>query len=73
MFTGPEGPVEVFLYWPRANFVNFYWPGASSSPLVSTPAVARVIRKLALNDPLMLLLLLVRLKKNVWFLLPYPT
>ena len=33
MFTGPVGPVEVFFYWPKAIFGNFYWPGAIGSPL----------------------------------------
>ena len=37
MFTGPEGPVEVFFYWPEAVFGNFYWPGAIGSPLASSP------------------------------------
>ena len=38
MFTGPVGPVEVFFYWPEADFGNFYWPGAIGSPLASSPA-----------------------------------
>ena len=38
MFTGPVGPVEVFVYWPEAVLGNFYWPGAIGSPLVSSPA-----------------------------------
>ena len=37
MFTGPVGPVEVFFYWPEADFGNFYWPGAIGSPLASSP------------------------------------
>ena len=37
MFTGPVGPVEFFLYWPEAIYVNFYWPGASVSLLSSSP------------------------------------
>ena len=37
MFTGPEGSVEVFFYWPEAVFGNFYWPGAIDSPLASSP------------------------------------
>ena len=37
MFTGPVGPVEVFFYWPKAVFGNFYWPGAIGSPLASSP------------------------------------
>ena len=37
MFTGPVGPVEVFLYWPEAVLGNFYWPGAIGSPLASSP------------------------------------
>ena len=37
MFTGLEGPVEVFLYWPEAVFGNFYWPGAIGLPLASSP------------------------------------
>ena len=39
MFTGPVGPVEVFIYWPEAVLGNFYWPGAIGSPLTSSPAV----------------------------------
>ena len=39
MFTGPVGPVEVFVYWPEAVLGNFYWPGAIGSPLVSSPAL----------------------------------
>ena len=39
MFTGPVGPVEVFFYWPEADFRNFYWPGAIGSPLASSPAL----------------------------------
>ena len=42
MFTGPVGPVEVFLYWPEAVFGNFYWPGAIGSPLASSPASSMV-------------------------------
>ena len=37
MFTGPVGLVEVFFYWPEADFGNFYWPGAIGSPLASSP------------------------------------
>ena len=37
MFTGPVGPVEIFVYWPEAVLGNFYWPGAIGSPLVSSP------------------------------------
>ena len=37
MFTGPVGPVEVFLNWPEANFGNFYWPVASGSLLALCP------------------------------------
>ena len=37
MFTGPDGPVEVFFYWPEAVFGDFYWTGAIGSPLVSSP------------------------------------
>ena len=37
MFTGPVGPVEVFFYWPKAVFGNFYWPWAIGSPFVSSP------------------------------------
>ena len=37
MFTGPVGPVEVFFYWPKTVFGNFYWPGAIGSPLASSP------------------------------------
>ena len=37
MFTGPVGPVEVFVYWPEAVLGNFYWPGAIGSPLASSP------------------------------------
>ena len=29
--------VEVFFYWPEAVIGNFYWPGASSSLLASSP------------------------------------
>ena len=39
MFTGPVGPVEVFFYWPEADFGIFYWPGAIGSPLASSPGV----------------------------------
>ena len=38
MFTGPVVPVEVFFYWPKVVFGNFYWPGAIGSPLASSPA-----------------------------------
>ena len=37
MFTGPVGPVEVFIYWPEAVLGNFYWPGAIGLPLASSP------------------------------------
>ena len=39
MFTGPVRPVELCFYWPKAIFGNFYWPGASISLLVSSPAI----------------------------------
>ena len=39
MFTGPVGPVEVFLYWPEAVLESFYWPGAIGSPLALRPDV----------------------------------
>ena len=36
MLTGPEGPVQVFLfYWPEVVLGDFYWPGACSSLLGS--------------------------------------
>ena len=38
MFTGPVGPVDVFFYWPKAVFGNFYWPGAIGSPIALSPA-----------------------------------
>ena len=37
MFTGLVGPVEVFFYWPKAVFRNFYWPGAIGPLLASSP------------------------------------
>ena len=39
MFTGPVGPVEVFFYWPKTGFGDFYWPGAIGSPLASSPVM----------------------------------
>ena len=37
MLNGHVGPVEVFFNGqPKANFGNFYWPGASGS--LSSPA-----------------------------------
>ena len=39
MFTCPVRPVELCFYWPEAIFGNFYWPGASISLLVSSPAI----------------------------------
>ena len=51
MFTGPVGPVEVFIYWPEAVFGNFYWPGAIDSPLASSPViVANVSGMEGLNE-----------------------
>ena len=58
MFTGPVGPVEVFIYWPEAVFGNFYWPGAIGSPLASSPQyvtkhcfyVAKAVLRLALEE-----------------------
>ena len=32
MFTGPVGPVEVFSYWPKVIFGNFYWPVGRQFP-----------------------------------------
>ena len=37
MFTDPVEPVEVSFYWPEAVLGNFYWPGISSSLLLSSP------------------------------------
>ena len=37
MFTGPVGPVEVFSYWPKVIFGNFYWPVASGLLLALSP------------------------------------
>ena len=37
MLTGPEGPVEVFFYWPEIVLGNFYWPGAIGPLLASRP------------------------------------
>ena len=37
MFTDPVEPVEVSFYWPKAVLGNFYWPGISSSLLLSSP------------------------------------
>ena len=39
MLNGPVEPVEVFLYWAKAIFGNFYRPGASSSLLTSSPVL----------------------------------
>ena len=37
MFTGPEGSVEVFFYWPEAVLGHFYWPRASGLLLALSP------------------------------------
>ena len=42
MFTGPVGPIEIFFYWPEAVLENFYWSGASSSLIASSPDFSSV-------------------------------
>ena len=44
MFTGPVGPVEVIIYWPKAVFGNFYWPGAIGLLLASSPVMILKMR-----------------------------
>ena len=56
MFTGPVGPVEVFLYWPEAVLGNFYWPGAIGSPLASSPDKQCLIKQAYILVKIMLTL-----------------
>ena len=43
MFTGSVRPVEDFFYWPNAVLGDFYWPGATGTLLVSSPALVYFI------------------------------